>query len=165
MVAGRECDGGIDTLSSTAPSPSLVFTMPWLNNVGAVLQCWFAGQEVGNTLADIISGTISPSGKLPVTFPRRIEDSPSYGNFPTDENHEIRYREGLHMGYRARGGPGPLFPFGFGLSYTIFEMSGFVVEGDGSCNGVSVRAIVRNTGNLAGQEVVQVYVDGVPKAF
>jgi beta-glucosidase len=69
------------------------------------------------------------------------------------------------MGYRARDGPAPLFPFGFELSYTTFEMSGFVVERDGSCNGVSVRAVVRNTGSLAGQEVVQVYVDGVLKAF
>jgi beta-glucosidase len=69
------------------------------------------------------------------------------------------------MGYRARDGPAPLFPFGFELSYTTFEMSGFVVEGDGSCNGISVRAVVRNTGSLAGQEVVQVYVDGVLKAF
>jgi beta-glucosidase len=139
-------------------------TMPWLNKVDAVLQCWFAGQEVGNALANIISGTISPSGKLPVTFPRRIEDSPSYGNFPTDENHEIRYREGLHMGYRGRDGPAPLFPFDFGLSYTTFEIGGFV-EGDGSRNGVSVRAVVRNTGSLAGHEVVRVYIDGVLKAF
>lgn len=139
-------------------------SMPWLDQVDVVLQCWFAGQEVGSAVADIISGCVSPSGKLPVTFPARLEDSPTYANFPTNENHEIRYAEGLEMGYRARLSPAALFPFGFGLSYTTFEVGDFQVKGEGTCD-VTVSADVLNTGDVAGQEVIQVYVNGILKAF
>lgn len=139
-------------------------SMPWLDQVDAVLQCWFAGQEVGNALIDLITGKVNPSGKLPVTFPVRLEDTPSYANFPTNEKHEIKYAEGLEMGYRARSAPAPLFPFGFGLSYTTFKAADLHIEGDGSCNATAYITI-SNTGIIEGQEVVQVYVDGVLKAF
>jgi beta-glucosidase len=139
-------------------------SMPWIESVDAILQCWFAGQEVGNALAEVLSGDVSPSGKLPVTFPVRIEDTPSFGNFPTDDNHEVRYAEGLEMGYRARNGPKPLFPFAFGLSYTNFKVSNFQVDGDGGMD-ASVRLVLKNVGDTLGKELVQVYVDGVLKAF
>lgn len=142
-------------------------SMPWIDEVDSILQCWYAGQEVGNALADIISGDINPSGKLPVTFPRRIEDTPSFVNFPTDQNMEIRYEEGLGMGYRARSKPSPLFPFGYGKSYTDFRLEGLTIE---SITGLSVADLkvtttITNIGPVAGREAVQVYVDGVLKAF
>ncbi|KAJ5564211.1 hypothetical protein N7513_000453 [Penicillium frequentans] len=78
---------------------------PWVEDIDASLQCWYAGQEVGNALADPISGDSSPSSKLPVTFSRCIEDSFSFGNFPTDHGTRIRHEEGLEMGYRAHNKP------------------------------------------------------------
>ncbi|KAJ5934466.1 hypothetical protein N7466_004013 [Penicillium verhagenii] len=143
-------------------------SMPWIEDVNAILQCWYAGQEVGNALADLISGDLSPSGKLPVTFPRRIEDSPSFENFPTDHELRIRYEEGLEMGYRARNKPSPLFPFGFGLSYTNFRCTELVIlksAGSSSAGELIVATTVTNIGSVAGREVVQIYVGGILKAF
>ncbi|KAJ5634909.1 hypothetical protein N7528_002751 [Penicillium herquei] len=142
-------------------------SMPWINDVDAIFQCWYAGQEVGNALADLISGDSNPSGKLPVTFPVRIEDSPAFGNFPTDENLQIRYEEGLKMGYRARDSPLPLFPFGHGLSYTQFEVKNLrlnPVSADSEVD-LNLTTTVTNIGLVPGHEVVQVYVDGVLKGF
>jgi beta-glucosidase len=163
----------IRTIATTSPKSVLVnqtgspISMPWINDVDAVIQCWYAGQEVGNALADIISGEVSPSGKLPVTFPRVIEDSASFGNFPTDDKMEVRYTEGLEMGYRARSKPAPLFPFGFGLSYTRFSFSGFWIKEQESSglSDVAVSVCVTNDGSVKGKEVVQVYVDGILKGF
>lgn len=161
----------VSTVAQNAPK-SILFNqtgspinmMPWIDHVDAIFQCWFVGQEVGNALADLLSGDCNPSGKLPVTFPRRIEDSPSFGNFPTDEALQVQYKEGLEMGYRARRHPTPLFPFGHGLSYTRFEFSDFHVDVE-SPTDVCVVVNVANVGAVAGHEVVQVYVDGVLKGF
>jgi beta-glucosidase len=165
----------IRTIATTAPKSVLVnqtgspISMPWINDVDAVIQCWYAGQEVGNALVDIISGEVNPSGKLPVTFPRVIEDTPSFGNFPTNAEMEVRYAEGPEMGYRVRSKPAPLFPFGFGLSYTRFTFSGFCIkETRGSSPSdvdVAVAVTVANDGPVRGKEVVQVYVDGVLTGF
>ncbi|PVH79616.1 glycoside hydrolase family 3 protein, partial [Cadophora sp. DSE1049] len=163
-------DNLINTVSSASKKTVVVnmsgspISMPWLESTEAVLQCWFAGQEVGNAVADILSGDVNPSAKLPVSFPTRIEDSPSYSNFPTDDNHELRYAEGLAMGYRARDGPKPLFPFGFGLSYTEFTASDLKLP-SGSSTDAIVTLKLANTGSVRGQQVVQLYVDGVLKAF
>ncbi|KAJ5728550.1 uncharacterized protein N7483_003058 [Penicillium malachiteum] len=142
-------------------------SMPWINDVDAILQCWYAGQEVGNALADLLSGDSNPSGKLPVTFPARIEDSPSFGNFPTDADLQIRYEEGLKMGYRARDLPPPLFAFGHGLSYTQFEVKNLHLNALSAHSKVDLNAMVTvtNIGLIPGHEVVQVYVDGVLKGF
>ncbi|KAL3475942.1 glycoside hydrolase [Aspergillus californicus] len=165
----------ISTVAEAAPRSVLVnqtgspISMPWLDDLDAVLQCWYAGQEVGNALVAILSGEISPSGKLPVTFPRVIEDSSSFGNFPTDQDMEVRYEEGLEMGYRARNKPPPLFPFGFGLSYTRFNFSAMSLSHSAqpfSHGGVvTITTTVTNAGSVRGKEVVQVYVDGVLKGF
>ncbi len=101
--------------------------MPWIDDVDAILQCWYAGHEVGNALADIISGEVSPSGRLPVTFPRAIENFPSFGSFPTDEKMEVRYAEGLEMGYRAYNKPAPLLPFGLGFPTHILPLRDFLL--------------------------------------
>lgn len=163
----------IRAVAGAAPKSILVnqtgspISMAWIDEVDSILQCWYAGQEVGNALADIISGDVNPSGKLPVTFPRCIEDTPSFGNFPTDQNMRIRYEEGLEMGYRARSKPAPLFPFGFGKSYTAFKLEGFAIKALAglSAADLKVTATVTNIGPVAGCEVVQIYVDGVLKAF
>ena len=97
--------------------------MPWADRAGALLQVWFAGQEYANALVDVLFGESEPGGRLPTTLPLRIEHTPAFGNFP-GESSQVRYGEGLLMGYRwyeARRLP-VRFPFGHGLSYTSFEI-------------------------------------------
>ncbi|KAH8906025.1 glycosyl hydrolase family 3 N terminal domain-containing protein [Coniochaeta sp. PMI_546] len=136
-------------------------TMPWAGAVPAILQAWYQGQEAGNALADVLFGDRSPSGKLPCTFPRRLEDAPAYHNWP-GENLEVTYGEGLYIGYRhyERAKIEPLFPFGHGLSYTTFEygrpsLSCKVLTPDGS---IELIVAVSNVGEVTGSETVQVYV-------
>jgi beta-glucosidase len=140
----------------------------WLDRVPAVLYAWYGGQEVGHAVGDLLFGIAAPSGKLPVTFPRTIEDSTAYGHYP-GENLHVAYGEGIFVGYRGfdRDKKEPLFPFGHGLSYTTFEYSGLTVspsnvKADGR---VEVGVRVRNTGNQQGAEVVQVYVHDVESSL
>ena len=138
-------------------------TMPWLDSVAAVLEAWYPGQEDGNALAAVLFGDVDPSGKLPVTFPRRLADVPAAtpARWP-GVNGRVEYSEGLDVGYRwyqARH-VAPLFPFGFGLSYTTFRLANLRVA-PGRGRSVTVTADVTNTGPRAGAEVVQVYV-GAP---
>ncbi len=133
----------------------------WLEQVPAVLYAWYGGQEVGHAVGDLLFGRAVPAGKLPVSFPRRIEDSTAFGHYPGQDLH-VEYGEGIYVGYRGfdRRKVEPLFPFGHGLSYTTFEYSGLAITPAavkaGAKVGVSLR--VRNTGARAGAEVVQVYV-------
>jgi beta-glucosidase len=127
--------------------------MSWHNEVGAVLQAWFPGEEWGNALADVLSGDVSPSGKLPTTFPVRIQDTPAFTNYP-GERGQVRYGEGVFVGYRwydARAIE-PRYCFGHGLSYTTFDL------GPPSWDGKELRVRVTNTGAVRGAEVVQCYV-------
>jgi beta-glucosidase len=133
-------------------------TMPWADDARAVLQSWFGGQEMANALADILVGDAEPAGRLPTTFPVRLEHNPSFGNFP-GENGEVRYGEGVLVGYRwyeARHLP-TRFPFGHGLSYSTFALGEPEVApaDDGT---VTVTVPVTNTGDRRGAEVVQCYV-------
>lgn len=132
--------------------------MPWLKSVSAVVQAWYGGQENGNAIADVLFGHVNPSGKLPVTFPHRIEDTPCGLSFPGMDDHAY-YSEGTDVGYRHydRHQIEPLFPFGFGLSYTSFQVtlrSKEVILSDSA----QVQVEVKNTGSVPGAEVVQVYV-------
>ena len=88
--------------------------MPWVNDVNGIIQAWYSGNEVGNALADVIYGTINPSGRLPITLPVRVQDIPAYPNFKS-ENGQIHYREDLYVGYKGYEVKGvkPLFPFGY----------------------------------------------------
>ncbi len=136
-------------------------TMPWLDRVAAVVQCWYPGQECGNAIADVLFGDVVPCGKLPQTFPVRVEDNPTYLNFP-GENGKHYYGEGIFVGYRYydKKQIAPLFPFGFGLSYTTFsygplQLSTQEIEPDDT---LQVSVDVTNTGQRAGKEVVQLYV-------
>ena len=135
--------------------------MDWVDAVPAVLQLWYPGQEGGNALGDVIFGRVAPGGKLPTTFPRRLSDLPAMLNYP-GERGEVRYGEGLFIGYRAfdRMEAEPRFPFGHGLSYTTFsygpvQLSATDVGPGGS---LQVHVDVTNEGVVAGDEVVQLYV-------
>jgi beta-glucosidase len=136
----------------------------WLATVPAVLDMWYGGQEGGNAIAAILFGDASPCGKLPVTFPREWKDSPAYGNYP-GKNLHVEYAEGIYVGYRHfdTRNVEPLFPFGYGLSYTEFEYSGLKITPDrtDALKPVEVTLTVRNSGTRAGAEVVQLYVHDV----
>ncbi|KAF4446960.1 hypothetical protein F53441_9431 [Fusarium austroafricanum] len=136
-------------------------TMPWKDEVSAIVQAWYQGQEQGNCLADVLLGTVNPSGKLPITFPKRIEDTPPYDNYP-GENDVTYYGENIYAGYRFYDHRKiePLFPFGAGLSYTTFEYSNVRLSTDkfSEEEGIEVAVDVTNTGSRDGKEIVQFYV-------
>ncbi|MCQ2437310.1 MAG: glycoside hydrolase family 3 C-terminal domain-containing protein [Clostridia bacterium] len=131
-------------------------TMPWLDKVNAVLEMYLGGQAVGAAAVDLLFGAVSPSGKLAETFPLRLEDNPSYLNFPGDDD-IVRYAEGMYVGYRwydARK-MDVRYPFGHGLSYTTFKYDNVRVEGT---DPVMVSVDVTNTGRMGAKEIVQCYV-------
>ncbi len=133
----------------------------WIDGVAAVLEAWMMGQAGGGAIADVLFGRVNPSGKLAETFPLRLADTPALINYP-GENGEVRYGEGMFIGYRyydVRQHP-VQFPFGYGLSYTTFTYRNPKVSAATfqDVDGLLLSVDVTNTGKLAGQEVVQVYV-------
>ncbi len=148
---------------------SSVRTSTWEHHVSAVLECWLSGQAAGAAAADLLLGTANPSGKLAETIPIRVEDNSSYLNFPGDSQ-LVRYGEGLFIGYRGydRLEQEVSHPFGFGLSYTTFELAQLEVDVTGSVAGgdlaATVSVSVTNTGPVRGAEVVQVYVGDLESA-
>lgn len=143
-------------------STGVAVSMPWLDDVKGVVQAWFAGQECGNSVADVLTGAVNPEGNLPVTFPVNIEDSPAHGNFPgklVNGKLKVTYAEDIFVGYRHfdRAGVKVNFPFGHGLSYTSFEFGKMQVRRKTS-DTFAVDVSVRNTGNLDGGVLVQLYV-------
>src|ERR1017187_8979325 len=141
--------------------------MPWLQDVSAVIEAWYPGEEDGNAVADILFGKVDPSGKLPVTFPRRIEDTLAAhpDQYPGD-GRTVRYSEGINVGYRAISAHGvtPLFPFGYGLSYTAFQFSDLKVALQRGRAVATASFHVTNTGKRAGAEVAQLYLGFPPIA-
>ena len=140
---------------------------PWVAQVPAVVQAWYGGSEAGTALAAALFGDVNPSGKLPVTFPRSLEQTPAFQGGPRAYpglQGTVHYDEGLLVGYRWYDAKGiePLFPFGFGLSYTTFAYKNLRVTPTGPAT-VSVECDVTNAGDRAGAEVVQLYVEP-PKA-
>ena len=133
-------------------------SMPWINDSNAILQSWFGGQEYGNALADLIFGEINPSGKLPTTFPVQIEDTPAFDYYP-GKNSQMNYEEKLLIGHRwyERKGKKPLFPFGFGLSFTKFSFSNLEVIKKDDLN-INCKFRIKNFGEMDGHEVAQCYV-------
>lgn len=135
----------------------------WIDQVPALLHAWYPGQEGGTALARILFGEVSPSGKLPASFERRWEDSAAFGSYyPKDGSKQIFYKEGIFVGYRHfdRAQVKPLFPFGYGLSYTTFQYSDLkVTPPSGDLNApITVSFSVKNTGSREGGEVAEVYV-------
>lgn len=146
----------------------VVETASWRDKADAILLAWFPGQECGNAVADVLSGKVNPSGRLPMTFPLAYSDIPSSRNYPYVGQTEGRnfdytnYEEDIWVGYRyfSTTGRKVSYPFGFGLSYTSFEYSGAEISKKGG--GWEFSVVVKNTGDTAGKEVVQLYV-GAPE--
>ena len=136
----------------------------WLNRVPALVQAWYPGQEGGTALAEILFGDINPSGRLPVTFERRWEDNPVHDSYyPEPGTNRVVYKEGVFVGYRGyeRSGTKPLFPFGFGLSYTTFSYTNLSIKplsNNESGPRYEISFDVKNTGTREGADVAQVYV-------
>jgi beta-glucosidase len=141
-----------------------VATSGWIEKVPALMQAWFPGQNGNGAIADMLFGRISPSGKLPFTYERRMEDSAAYGNYPGAAG-QVSYEEGIFVGYRwaDRKQVEPLFPFGHGLSYTHFDYSAPQIQ-QGPEGKVVLTFRVTNSGSMAGAEVAQVYVEPPPSA-
>jgi beta-glucosidase len=138
--------------------------MPWANQVPAIVEAWYPGEEDGNAVAGVLFGTVNPSGKLPVTFPASQSRTPvsSPSQFP-GVNGQVQYSEGLDVGYRwyDANDVAPLFPFGYGLSYTRFSFGHLSIHP--AARTVTVSARVTNTGSRAGADVAQLYL-GDPAA-
>ncbi|WP_373830207.1 glycoside hydrolase family 3 C-terminal domain-containing protein [Bacteroides heparinolyticus] len=142
--------------------------MPWVNDVPAIVQAWYLGSEAGSALAAVLMGDVNPSGKLPFTFPAKLEDVPAhslgeYTGAQSESVIDIRYNEGIFVGYRwadKQKKVKPLFPFGHGLSYTTFEYGKPTVDSKVMTAGgtLTVKVTVSNTGAREGQEVVQLYI-------
>ena len=138
-----------------------VVMSPWLDHVGAVVEQFLVGETIGEALARVLFGEVNPSGKLPVTFPKRLEDTSAYPYFPGECSHHV-YGEGIFVGYRYfdKKKIEPLFPFGYGISYTTFQYS--AIRADRSqmkdTDTVTVSVDVTNTGCVKGKEIVQIYV-------
>ena len=133
----------------------------WVDRVPALFQAWYPGQEGGTALAQLIFGEASPSGKLPVTFERRWEDNPAHDTYhPKGGDRKVIYSEGVFIGYRGyeKSGVKPLFPFGYGLSYTTFAYKNLAVSPASASGDVELHFEVTNTGKRAGAEIAQVYV-------
>lgn len=140
--------------------------MPWIDRAPAVLQAWYPGQEAGHAIADVILGTAEPGGRLPQTFPARLDDNPTFSQdaeiYPGLDG-RVRYEEGLFTGHRHHDQTGivPLFPFGHGLGYTDFALEGLAVHPEG--DGIRAETRLTNTGNRTGTTVVQLYLGPAPR--
>jgi beta-glucosidase len=170
----------IDSIAAVNPKTLVVLqngqpvTMPWLAKIPAVLETWYPGQEGGYATANVLLGKVNPAGKLPVTFPAKVEDTPFSGLYAervggapdpsfcgaTEACGKVTWSEGLLMGYRWYDAEGiaPMFAFGEGLSYTTFAYSN--VKAVAVADGIDVTFTVKNTGSVAGDAVPQVYLAG-----
>lgn len=157
----------VSAVAKTNPNTVVVLhngapvTMPWIDEVKAVLELYLGGDAVGETAVSLLYGETNPSGKLAETFPLRLEDTPSFLNFP-GERGRVEYREGVFVGYRwyDKRNMKVLFPFGHGLSYTSFSYSNIRVDKKSLTDRetLAVSAEITNTGKCGGKEVVQLYV-------
>ena len=161
-------DAVIGALAEANPNLAVVFVsgnavaMPWIDRVPAVLEAWYSGSEAGNALADVLFGAVNPSGKLPFTFPVRLEDCSAHsaGEYPGEG--QVVYRDGIFVGYRwiEKERIEPLFAFGHGLSYTTFDIANVRADRTSlaTTGRLRVSADVTNTGGRAGADVVQRYI-------
>ena len=138
--------------------------MPWVDKVKGIIESYLGGQAGAGAVADILFGEVTPSGKLAETFPKKLNHNPSYLNFPGEGN-KVEYREGVFVGYRYydKKEIEPLFPFGYGLSYTKFEYTDITVDKKEITDKetIEVKVKVKNTGKVKGKEIVQLYVKDI----
>ena len=154
----------IETVLEINPNTIIVLNtgspirMPWIDKAKTVLQSWYPGQEFGNALVDVITGDANPSGKLPTSFPKNIEDTPAFSSYP-GKDLQMNYEEELLVGYKwyERKNIKPLFPFGHGLSYTKFKYSNLKII-DMDDGGYQCEYDIKNVGDLPGSEISQCYV-------
>ncbi len=178
LTFGDDQDQLVETVAAANPRTIVVMKtgspmlLPWVDAVPALLEAWYPGEEDGNAVPAILFGDVNPSGKLPITFPKNLADVPASTpeQYP-GVDHTAHYTEGIFVGYRHYDAKGiePLFPFGFGLSYTTFAYKNLAISpenisftGDAAPT-VSVEFDVTNTGTLAGAEVAELYV-GLPSS-
>ncbi len=136
----------------------------WIDKVDGLIEAWFAGEQAGNAIAEVLLGATNPSGKLPMTFPKRWEDCSAFNTYKKEDG-TTRYEDGIYVGYRhfEKNKIEPLFPFGFGLSYTTFEFSGLNLSSKeiNENDKLTVSLKLKNTGKVKGSEVVQLYIKDV----
>jgi beta-glucosidase len=145
----------------TITSGGSVDASRWVDKVSALLQNWYPGQEGGTALAEVLFGDVNPSGRLPISWEKNLTDNPSYAYYyPTPGTLTVPYKDDVFVGYRGyeHNGVKPLFPFGFGLSYTSFKYAGLKIRPAAAAGAYEVSFDVKNTGTRAGAEVAQVYV-------
>ena len=134
----------------------------WINDVDAIVEAWFAGEQEGNAVAELLLGEANPSGKLPITFPARWKDCSAYDTY-MEKDGITEYKDGIYIGYRhfEKNKIEPLFPFGYGLSYTTFEYSGLNLDAkEMDTNGKLVVSFkLKNTGGVKGSEIAQLYIN------
>ena len=160
----------IEEISKVQPNTIVVLSngapveIPWIDKVKGLLESYLGGQAGGGAVADILFGEVNPSGKLAETFPKKLSHNPSYLNFPGEGN-KVEYREGVFVGYRYydKKEIEPLFPFGYGLSYTTFEYTDISVDKKEITDKetIEVKVKVKNTGKVKGKEIVQLYIRDV----
>jgi len=173
LTLGGEQDQLVEAVAAANPHTVVVLKtgsavlMPWVDKVPAILEAWYPGEEDGNAVAAVLFGDVNPSGKLPITFPKRLADLPA--NTPEQYpgvNGVAHYSEGIFVGYRHFDAQDiqPLFPFGYGLSYTTFACKNLKIAPQNisakynSDQTVTIDLDVTNTGKRSGQEVVEVYL-------
>jgi len=138
-------------------------SMPWVADADGIMQAWLSGNEAGNAIADVLFGKVNPSGRLPLTLPAKIEDTPAFLSFGSEDG-KVVYREDLFVGYKHYQARKirPLFPFGHGLSYTTFSLSDIKVQDlsrSGNALSYEVSVTVTNTGDRIGSEVIMLFVN------
>lgn len=140
----------------------------WIDNVDGLIEAWFAGEQAGNAIAEILLGETNPSGKLPITFPKRWEDCSAYNTYKKEDG-ITRYEDGIYVGYRhfEKYKIEPLFPFGYGLSYTSFEYSELNLSSKeiNDNDKLAITLKLKNTGMLKGSEVVQLYIKDIQSSL
>lgn len=162
-------DEVIRALNEVNPNTAVVLVsgnavaMPWVDEVKSIVQAWYIGSEAGNAIADVVFGKVNPSGKLPFTFPAELEDNGAHAlQAYSARSRTAEYKEGIFVGYRwaQKHDIKPLFAFGHGLSYTTFEYSDASISKSsmGENSSLTVKVSVRNSGKVAGKEVVQLYI-------
>jgi len=148
----------------------VIETASWRDFADAILLAWQPGMEAGNAIADVISGVVTPSGKLAITFPMKYEDVPSAKNFPgtpIEKPMEVNYEEGIYVGYRyySSFNVKPSYEFGYGLSYTTFSYSGLKLSSSTFKDKITATVIITNKGKVSGKEVVQLYLSAPEKTL
>jgi len=175
LVLPNEQDDLIKRVAEANPNTIVVLTTgspvlmdDWLNNVDGLIEAWFAGEQAGSAIVEVLLGETNPSGKLPMTFPKRWEDCSAFDSYKKLDGTTI-YEDGIYVGYRhfEKNNIKPLFPFGFGLSYTTFKYNDLKLSSKdiNQNDNLLVKLSVKNTGNVNGSEVVQLYIKDIQSSI